>query len=513
MFGGAVSDTIQRSIEPLQILIIILVASLFAFEDAALRHWFSAGWDPDWPDGVRWLVALSGFGIVVLGAFLFQWRTKRRLQRKGDRKAIIFSERITSLALGTLVAIQIANLALLDWLGLIRSWVGNLVFIDEFLALLPVLFSIMLVWAAQYPINRLVREATLIRQLDLGMPIYPIWRRSQFVLLQVRLHFVLILLPILLVISWRELIDQLAVSEGWFGEVLAGDAAQIVALAAGTVVVFLLAPFLIRYLWDTQPLPAGEIRNRLLEMCTTHRIKIRELLVWNTFSVMMNGAVMGVVGRMRYILLTDALLDAMAPRQIESVMAHELGHVRRRHLPALILALFAILIFVSMAVSLPMTYFYPPDELAATLAQSQSASGVGTEIPMGWLEAVAFIISILGIFLLFGWVSRRFERQADTFAVQHLSGMTRTDLALPMTAEAVVAMSSALGLVAALNSIPVKKRSWRHGSIAWRQNYLRTLVGRSCKGLAIDRTVFLIKIISLLIVVAFFSYYLWEELL
>ena len=32
----------------------------------------------------------------------------------------------------------------------------------------------------------------------------------------------------------QELIDQLAISEGWFGEVLASDAAQIVALAAGT---------------------------------------------------------------------------------------------------------------------------------------------------------------------------------------------------------------------------------------------------------------------------------------
>jgi hypothetical protein len=123
------------------------------------------------------------------------------------------------------------------------------------------------------------------------------------------------------------------------------------------------------------------------------------------------------------------------------------------------------------------------------------------------------VIQAAGALALFGWISRRFERQADVFAVQHLSGsgvaaavpdsaeVPDTPGAGPRTAvvtgEAVGAMQSALGRIAELNTVSPERRSWRHGSIAWRQRYLGTLVGKPLESLAIDRLVRRIKRLTL----------------
>ena len=91
----------------------------------------------------------------------------------------------------------------------------------------------------------------------------------------------------------------------------------------------------------------------------------------------------------------------------------------------------------------------------------------------------------------FGWVSRRFERQADAFAVRHMAEGEHVD------ADAVGVMTRALERVATLNHVPVARRSWRHGSIAWRQDYLHSLVGTSVDVSPIDRTVTRIKAAAL----------------
>jgi hypothetical protein len=63
-------------------------------------------------------------------------------------------------------------------------------------------------------------------------------------------------------------------------------------------------------------------------------------------------------------------------------------------------------------------------------------------------------------------------------------------------------MAGALGRVAALNYINPRRRSWRHGSIAWRQAYLTGLVGRNSSHLPIDRMVARLKIAAVIVLAA-----------
>jgi Zn-dependent protease with chaperone function len=198
---------------------------------------------------------------------------------------------------------------------------------------------------------------------------------------------------------------------------------------------------------------------------------------------MLNGAVMGLLGRLRYVLLTDALLERLPEDQVEAVMAHEVGHVRRKHVPWLAGGLLA-------SIGVPMA--------AVDLWVRFSGRGHVTTAQEVALQLGLVGVSLLAGLMLFGWISRRFEWQADAFSAQHLSGH-RTDQqgdARPVviSATAVGSMAGALEAVASLNHMPRRKFSWRHGSIQRRIDNLRDLVGRPARGLRIDRTVGWIKL-------------------
>jgi hypothetical protein len=97
---------------------------------------------------------------------------------------------------------------------------------------------------------------------------------------------------------------------------------------------------------------------------------------------------------------------------------------------------------------------------------------------------------------LFGWISRRFERDADVWAIEHTGcpggycqpGCPLYDLrqseegerpqGLPkdrLCPPAVKCFSGALQRVALLNAIPQRARSWRHSSIGSRVDLLYRL--------------------------------------
>ena len=69
-----------------------------------------------------------------------------------------------------------------------------------------------------------------------------------------------------------------------------------------------------------------------------------------------------------------------------------------------------------------------------------------------------------------------------------------------VTTGAVAAMDGALDAIARLNGIPQRRSSWRHGSIAWRRAYLRSILGRPIDRLPIDQQMRWIKLAAALIV-------------
>jgi Zn-dependent protease with chaperone function len=188
-------------------------------------------------------------------------------------------------------------------------------------------------------------------------------------------------------------------------------------------------------------------------------------------------------------MLSDALLEGMPRQQVRAVMAHELGHVVRRHLLWLLVVILGC--WTVAAVSMQPIAELAYDWLSAR-ASEETAGSIAQSTVL--LRDVAVLAAGL---LLFGFASRRFERQADTFAVQLMS---RGEGSAEATRGSVDAMVSALGSVAYLNHVPPERPSWRHGSIAWRQAYLRSIVGERLDALAIDGLVAVMRWGALLVV-------------
>ena len=429
--------------------------------------------------GLVWVPVLLVLAVTFGGMRVY----RRRLADSGAPGAIFGAERLARSARVVLLAHFALVVLVFGWLDTVRGVVGDVVLLDELLTIAPPLAGVVATWWLYYPIERSVRDAQLIRRLDLGKAIFPTPTRGQYVLGQARLHLLLLLAPVLMILTAAELID-FALVRGelarWIGDVLT-------LLAAVGIV--LLAPVLARFVLDAEAMAAGALRDELLGVCRTHRVRIRALLIWRTYGTMINAAVMGLIGPLRYVLLTDALLESMSRREVVAVMAHEIGHIRRRHLPWLLASLLATIAVMTAPL------------LAASLAlDGWTASDARS--PWGRLATTAVAVSAAAAVLtVFGWISRRFERQADSFAVVHLSRDDGSDAAAPglIGAEAVAVMCGALESIARLNAVPATRPSWRHGSIAWRRAYLESLVGKPAETLPIDRQVRWIKGLAALV--------------
>lgn len=473
----------------IQPLLIALVAVVYIHDaNPAMLAGLRARFSPADAAGAT-LGACAGLAIT---AILLISTHARALGRPHAMRRVARAEMVMSVTRFLATFAIVASVLAVGWLDAVRGAVGDLILVDEVLTILPALAVFVAGWWAFYPIERRLHDALIIRTLDEGRPVYPAPTRAQFVLDRVRHQLLLLLLPVGLLMAWSEgvvrwmpdLLERFGVRAG-------PDAQQAIAAAlqlVGAGVVFVFAPPLLRLVWSTTRLAPGPLRDRLESLCAAHRVRVRDMLVWRTHGLMINGAVIGLVGRLRYILLTDALLDALPTQQVEAVMAHEVAHIRRRHLPWLVGAMLGCVGVSLLLVLAPAAFF----ARVAGLEPTADAADL--------LSAASSIVSLACALVVFGFVSRRFERQADAFAAQHLSGMTRANAGsgVRITPEAAEAMAGALQAVAELNHIPVGRFAWRHGSIAGRQRAVRALVGAPADRIPIDRTVRSMKLLTIL---------------
>jgi len=209
------------------------------------------------------------------------------------------------------------------------------------------------------------------------------------------------------------------------------------------------------------------------------RLRYRDILLWQTDNNMGNAAVMGLVPLVRYILLSDLLLESMTDEQIEAVFAHEVGHIVHRHM-----AWYVVLIVILM---LGMS-------LAEILLQPRLS-----HLPFHLNFDVVLNVAGFAIFIsVFGFLSRRFERQADVYAartIEHHAALNPSNHVGPHGA---TVFASALHRVAVVNNIPIRARNFTHGSIAARMNYLQEIANDPKRTGAFDRV--MIATYTLLIV-------------
>lgn len=158
-----------------------------------------------------------------------------------------------------------------------------------------------------------------------------------------------------------------------------------------------------------EPLPEGDLRDRLMTLAECTGFKAKTILVMDGSkrSAHSNAFFTGF-GKIRRIVLYDTLMEQLKPEELEAVLAHEIGHYKLGHIPKMIFisGLMMLVGFWVLAKLAASNWFY-----------------IGFSFSPGSDKAVAFLLFSLisGLFTfwlspLFNLSSRKHEFEADRFS-------------------------------------------------------------------------------------------------
>ncbi|MFO7713080.1 M48 family metalloprotease [Desulfosarcina sp.] len=264
-----------------------------------------------------------------------------------------------------------------------------------------------------------------------------------------------VLLPWLLLSGIADLIQALPFDLP--RQVLASPEGEAAYFLIFLLAVAVFGPLIIQKFWRCHPLEAGFSRQHIEALCRRANLSYADILYWPIFGGrMITAGVMGLVGRFRYILVTDALLHILRPEEVDAVIAHEVGHVKKQHL------LFYLFFFIGYMLIAYATF----DLIIYLIIFSEPiyrfvfTTGISRTTVTTGLLSLAVILNFLVYFrFIFGYFMRNFERQADAYVYR----LFPSAVPLISTFEKIVAVSGH----------SPDKPNWHHFNIRQRVDFLR----------------------------------------
>ena len=295
-----------------QISIILITGLLFLFNFEPLE----TGMHISDMQVVLWTIVLTGYPILIAYfvtgyvARTFSAHEEENLPNLHRLRRYMIAFECLSLA-GYLCNLYLLNLPVLVDKYFAFFSMENL---RQMLALFPLLVSLICIRLAFYRVNRLqeghYREVLSLQFKFLLFPLLPM----------------LIYLVTIDALHWLPYAAKVFIVEHPY--ILIGLILPVLVSA------YILAPFLMQFLWKTEPLaPNSELKLKLEQLTKQSGTRHRDIRVWQTGSLLIaNAAVAGTHPWNRRIFLTDALLEYFTDDEVETVVAHELGHIRYKHI-------------------------------------------------------------------------------------------------------------------------------------------------------------------------------------
>jgi Zn-dependent protease with chaperone function len=391
------------------------------------------------------LESLTLFIGLIAVFFYFTLFLFRRIERRiaiGDFSrldnqfhAILTRQSIMAILI---FAIDIYGLNLSSFL--LDIWLFNKIPTLEALLFLGLfVFYLALVWACAHgPYRKLYRSA--------------ISRRS-YVLSNITFS-IPVLLPWLLLSGFADLIKALPFE--WPGRFLETTEGEVTYFLIFLFFVAIVGPAMIQKFWRCKPIESGEHRKRIENLCRKAGLVYADILYWPIFGgKMITAGVMGLIKKFRYILVTPSLLRLLEPEEIDAVIAHEIGHVKRKHL------VFYLLFFVGYMLLSYLTF----DMILFGIIYAEpvywfiNKTGFEQTTVFSTLFSLVIIIVFIIYFrFIFGFFMRNFERQADIYVY------TLFESAKPLI--------STLEKIVTTSGQSADRPNWHHFSIKERIDYL-----------------------------------------
>jgi Zn-dependent protease with chaperone function len=303
---------------------------------------------------------------------------------------LIFKHSILSIVLYT---VTVFFLDLKYWIEAV-SFAESFSVVQGLAALSVLMFLFCTLWYLAHPVYEVIFRPGITRR--------------SFVLSNVRLN-VPIVFPWILLSAVLDLMGLIRLPLP--GGFLNRPEGQIVLFACFLSALMIFLPALVRVFWGCRPFPPSATVDHLKAFLDENAFRYRDLLRWPVFEgKMLTAGVMGLVPRYRYILISDALMAILSTDELKAVLAHEMAHVKHRHL-----VFFVIFFLGFIAVSyglhdlvLHLYLLYPP--FTAMLADGGSG---GATLFYLLLSLPMLFVLLLYFRYVMGFFMRHFERQAD----------------------------------------------------------------------------------------------------
>ena len=312
--------------------------------------------------------------------------------------------------------------------------------LEALLFLCLFVFYLALIWACAYgPYKKLYRS-------DIS--------RKSYVLSNITFS-IPVLLPWLILSGLADLIKALPFE--WPARFLETTEGEVTYFLIFLFAVAIVGPAMIQKFWRCKPMESGEQRQRIEKLCQTAGISYADILYWPIFGgKMITAGVMGLWRKFRYILVTPSLLRLLEPEEIDAVIAHEIGHVKRKHL------VFYLMFFVGYMLISYVTF----DMILFGIIYADpvywfiNKTGFNQTTIVSTLFSLVIIIVFLIYFrFVFGFYMRNFERQADIYVY------TLFDSAKPLI--------STLEKIVTTSGQSADRPNWHHFSIQERIDFLQ----------------------------------------
>lgn len=420
------------------------------------------------PAGYAVLAMLAGQSILLMAQWCFTRRYLVQLRAGAcqTRHVSVVVKRMQQRLQWFSTLGGLALLIGLDWCHLVRAWAWShaVPLADDLLVVLPVLVPLLIGWSFCFDIHDLLPAV----HGPEAMPVAS--NRLHFVITELRRQLALLLIPLGLMLALQD-----GASLALPG-LLDGAQAGAFWLAAGALL-FLIFPLTLRVALSTERLPTGPLRDRLERLISLAGAHLTDIRVLNTRGGAANAAVAGPLRALRYVFLTDSLLARLSDDEIEAVFAHELGHVRHRHL-----ALRLAVGFAPCATWLAARDWLLAQAAAFPVARIEPGEAVRAALGADPLDWCALGLIALATACGFIWCSRRWEHEADLFACRLLDRRLRTLDRDAAAADGYARFAAALERLAAVNGHATARNGWQHASLERRVEFLRRVT--VCPGFA-----------------------------
>jgi Zn-dependent protease with chaperone function len=388
------------------------------------------------------LLSVALFGVYAVLCRLAFIPLKRALQRGASRArvTVLYHRTVGRLNILVLVILTV-YIYVFDVKFYLRAIPGfeEWQTVSGLVGLSIYLLHLGVIWFWSHPFDNHLHRASLERRSF-------VWGNIRF--------YLALLIPWLLISLVSDAFQAIPKTLQW--SFLATDLGQL--LLFGLILFGFLAfsPWLVVRLWQCRPLPAASPRKALEDFCRRHRFSLGDFMFWPIFAGdAITAGIIGILPRLRYILMTPALLALLDPSELQAVAAHEMGHVRRYHVP------FYLIFFIGFSV-----LAYSLNDVILLLLLKQ-------DVLLNWmlshntddLTLFSIVYTIPMVLLLviyfryvFGFFMRNSERQADLYALQLIGH--------PLT------LISSLEKIAVAGGHIHDLPSWHHFSIRQRIQFL-----------------------------------------